>query len=358
MIALSSEFEDGSCFIETAELDGETNLKRRSAIPETMALNTIESISHFCGLVECEPPNENLNTYSGRIILPNSISSSSNLGPHSSHHPASPIHDSHDPSFAPLTTLASSSLPASYSPSNSKTHILSMNQFIPRGSVLRNTQFIYGIVIYAGKDTKIMRNLKSGKLKFSTLESKLNRLILGVFVYNLFLIVSSVILEYVNWNFIRTRAVGYYIDTNYANGSVGASHVGTTIISFFVLYTYVIPISLFVTMEIVRFLQAQWMMWDEKMMIVSLNKSGKKVSDYMKANNSNLNEDLGAIEYIFTDKTGTLTQNLMTMSNWWIDGVDYNEMEKPGCLKKTIMVRLERKIKRNIEVMEDEGRKK
>lgn len=100
---------------------------------------------------------------------------------------------------------------------------------------------------------------------------------------------------------------------------------------FFVIYTFVIPISVFVSMELVRVIQAQFMIWDAEMRCRRTQKS-------MKVHNSNLNEDLGAIEYIFSDKTGTLTMNIMKLSHWYIDKMEFQESLNPGYLKQFYLV--------------------
>ena len=144
---LSSEYEDGTAFIETAELDGETNLKRKSALGPTCSRNTDE-ISSLKGVIECESPNENLVSFEGRITI------------------------------------------------DDKPTPISMLNFVPRGSVLRNTGFVYAVVIYSGLNTKIMKNLKKGKIKSSKLEKQLNNLVLAAFVFNAFLLVTSIVLDY------------------------------------------------------------------------------------------------------------------------------------------------------------------
>jgi len=83
------------------------------------------------------------------------------------------------------------------------------------------------------------------------------------------------------------------------------------------------------------------MHWDHKMMCIREDPigSGKMVKVRMKANNTNLNEELGDIEYIFSDKTGTLTQNSMRIHSWFVNGDLINEMEDPGALGKKIKVK-------------------
>ena len=51
----------------------------------------------------------------------------------------------------------------------------------------------------------------------------------------------------------------------------------------------------------------------------------EKSDETAKANNSNINEDLGQIEYLFSDKTGTLTENEMIFKQLSIDGITYEE---------------------------------
>jgi P-type E1-E2 ATPase len=99
------------------------------------------------------------------------------------------------------------------------------------------------------------------------------------------------------------------------------------------MYTYIIPISLFVTIELARLGQATYMSLDPKM---EYNLQDLKIP--MRASNSNLNEDLGRVDFIFSDKTGTFTQNSMVMANWFVEGLSLDEMAHPGILNKTLRV--------------------
>ena len=64
---------------------------------------------------------------------------------------------------------------------------LSVENFLLRGSSLRNTDFIYGIVTYTGHETKIMKNSANSRQKKSRLEKKLNWLIFQIFVMQMIL---------------------------------------------------------------------------------------------------------------------------------------------------------------------------
>lgn len=302
-VVLSSSYKDGSFFIDTAELDGETNLKRRSAPSELSSFSSLNHIEKMNGLIQCELANPSLHSFEGRI--------------HVSTDTESPDLD------LPLT----------------------MNQLILKGSVLRNTDSIFGVVVYTGADTKVMKNLNKGVLKTSRMEKDLNRLVGAAFVYNAILLVSSIVLGYIDYITIKDQettrknsfpndyAIRWYLGPQQSDTG---KYILNTTLAYFVLYTYVIPISLFVTMEIVRLGQAQFMMWDNTMKTVFKNADGSDLVVQMKANNSNLNEDLGAVSYIFSDKTGTLTQNDMRLAIWYVSGSPMDELSSPGALSAFI----------------------
>lgn len=287
-IVVSSSYDDGTVFIETAELDGETNLKRRSAV------NVGFTVSNgFKGVVECEKPNENLHAFEGRV-------------------------------------------------NGTKPEPLGLLNLCPRGSVLRNTDWVYAIVVYTGKNTKIIKNLKQSVQKQSRLDRDLNRMVIGAFLVNLAVLIVSVLLEYVHYSWavaierrrkdagISDYAAEWYLGPRNTNTSI---HIAESVLSFFGMYTYCIPISLFVTLELVRLGQAFVMQADPKMKSLQI-KNGVERWVPMRAANSNLNEDLGRVEYIFSDKTGTFTRNSMLMAKWFVGGQSLDEMETPGALQE------------------------
>ena len=57
---------------------------------------------------------------------------------------------------------------------NSKTEPLGVDQILLRGSSLRNTEYIYGLVVFTGHETKIMKNSVKSRSKFSKLETLTN----------------------------------------------------------------------------------------------------------------------------------------------------------------------------------------
>lgn len=114
-----------------------------------------------------------------------------------------------------------------------------------------------------------------------------------------------------NWYF---RAHDFYIS------------FGLSFFRFFLLCYQFIPVSLYVTLSVVYTMQALFMQNDLKMFspFLSLTFRYDELNDEpMRVRTSTLNDDLGQVGYIFTDKTGTLTANLMQFRKCLVDGVSY-----------------------------------
>lgn len=78
----------------------------------------------------------------------------------------------------------------------------------------------------------------------------------------------------------------------------------TQLLVFWVAYSHMIPISLYVVIEILKLGQASFINRDIEMF-------DKETFSYSMSRNSDLIEELGQVEMVFSDKTGTLTQNKM-----------------------------------------------
>ncbi|KAM5180148.1 phospholipid-transporting ATPase IB isoform 1-T1 [Mantella aurantiaca] len=263
MIILSSSEPQAMCYIETSNLDGETNLKIRQGLPATLALQSLEDLVKITGRIECEGPNRHLYDFTGNLRLEGS----------------SPV-------------------------------AVGPEQILLRGAQIRNTQWVAGIVVYTGHDTKLMQNSTKAPLKRSNVEKVTNIQILVLFCILLVMaLVSSV--GALLWN----RKYG---ETNWYLGSSEAisTNFGYNLLTFIILYNNLIPISLLVTLEVVKFTQALFINWDRDMYYADTDTPAM-------ARTSNLNEELGQVKYLFSDKTGTLTCNVMHFKKCSIGGITY-----------------------------------
>uniref|UniRef100_A0AAR2JMU6 Phospholipid-transporting ATPase n=1 Tax=Pygocentrus nattereri TaxID=42514 RepID=A0AAR2JMU6_PYGNA len=274
LIILSSSEPQGMCYIETSNLDGETNLKIRQGLQITSEIKDIDSLMRLSGRMECESPNRHLYEFVGNIRL-----------------------DGH------------STVP------------LGPDQILLRGAQLRNTQWVHGIVVYTGHDTKLMQNSTRPPLKLSNVERITNFQILVLFgcllAISLVCSIGQTIWKYQYGN------DAWYMDLNYG----GAANFGLNFLTFIILFNNLIPISLLVTLEVIKFIQAYFINWDTDMLYEATNTPAM-------ARTSNLNEELGQVKYIFSDKTGTLTCNVMQFKKCTIAGIAYghssHSMEEAG----------------------------
>ncbi|RNA03344.1 phospholipid-transporting ATPase ID-like, partial [Brachionus plicatilis] len=283
LLLLASSEPHGLCYIETAELDGETNLKVRQALSDTS--QQFESMAHSNDTssinaqmakldftVECEAPNELLNEFHGVLKWKNGLVNS-----------------------------------------------LDNDNMLLRGCRLRNTRWSYGLVVFAGADTKLMKNGGKTKFKQTHIDKLLNYLIMGIVLF-LFTMCAICTVACGIWEWYRGFDFQLYLPWDSFVSK--ERNVGSTTISLLVFLSYliilntVVPISLYVSVEFIRSIQSLWINWDARMY-------DEKADVAAKARTTSLNEELGQIDYIFSDKTGTLTQNIMTFNKCSINGQIY-----------------------------------
>ncbi|KAM0688688.1 phospholipid transporting ATPase [Conglomerata obtusa] len=174
-----------------------------------------------------------------------------------------------------------------------------------KGSRLKNTVRVLGLVVSVGTNTKQSKNLAIQELGISLFEKRLNRSFAYIFIgYYILLTLLSILtslfikrddIEYLYLNTYRSKYALYLTGTNY------------------ILFSFLIPISLFVTIEIARVFMSTYIKHDNSMKSDGVNTNCR---------NSNVLEDIGMIDHILTDKTGTLTNNEMTLKYIHLQGND------------------------------------
>ena len=178
-------------------------------------------------------------------------------------------------------------------------------QFIPRGSTIKATGEISAIAVYVGQETKVMQNLGSYKFKRSASEKR----IFTTYIVNLLCLVSFVLMGF-SWNYKATKDIyetHYYI----SNGETDTTERSVlSIFSFYLLWNPIIPLDMAVMIEFNAIFYSGFLVADAKM--THLNKDMGRI-DSPKTNTLNLLENLAEVEYIMSDKTGTLTQNELTL---------------------------------------------
>ncbi|XP_059190532.1 probable phospholipid-transporting ATPase IM [Centropristis striata] len=269
LLLLCSSEPYGLCYIETAELDGETNLKVRQALTVTSNLGDITELMDFDGEVICEPPNNKLDKFTGTLLW------------------------------------------------KDNKYPLDNEKMLLRGCILRNTEWCFGMVIFAGLQTKLMQNCGGTKFKRTSIDKLMNTLVLWIFA---FLVCMGVILAIGNtvWESCLGRNFQVFLPWDEFQSSAVFSGF-LTFWSYIIILNTVVPISLYVSVEVLRLGHSYFINWD-RMMYCSQTDTAAE------ARTTTLNEELGQVEFIFSDKTGTLTQNIMVFSKCSINGQTYGDI--------------------------------
>uniref|UniRef100_A0A670YW80 Phospholipid-transporting ATPase n=1 Tax=Pseudonaja textilis TaxID=8673 RepID=A0A670YW80_PSETE len=273
LVLLASSNKEGTCYVTTASLDGESNHKTHYAVQDTAKMNTIEAMNSLVATVECEQPQPDLYRFVGRINI---------------------YSDEPEPLARPL------------GPEN----------LLLKGAKLKTTPKIYGVAVYTGMETKMALNYQGKTQKRSAVEKSINIFLL----FYLCLLVSKAIicttLKYI-WQSVPYHDEPWYNPkTQREREAFKLLKMFTDFLSFMVLFNFIIPVSMYVTVEMQKFLGSFFITWDKEMY-------DENIQEGALVNTSDLNEELGQVEYVFSDKTGTLTENTMEFIECSIDGYRY-----------------------------------
>ena len=296
MILIDTGFGEGTCYVETSSLDGEKTLKLKVANKYTQGFisNDIKNnkgiekfilpkIYYFSGFIRINAPNANLNYINGTF----------------------------HPKFRKYQNLIEQDI------------IISTNEFILKGSVLKNTNWIIGIVVYNGMFNKIILNSKKPRLKMSKIEKKLNLYLSFVFFFLMICCIECSF--YHHFHYVSNKK--FYDNFIFiSNGSNTESFI--IFFTYFLLLNTFIPISLIVSTEIIKMIQGVFIGWD--ILLYS-----KWRHCFCSAKSVSIIEELGNVNFIFSDKTGTLTKNQLQFRYCIIDTKYYEYMKIGGIRNST-----------------------
>ncbi|CAL9778069.1 unnamed protein product [Musa acuminata subsp. burmannicoides] len=277
MVLLGTSDPTGAAYVQTINLDGESNLKTRYAKVQTATLDP-EALAG--AILRCEPPDLNIYGFQATIELGD--------GPR-----------------IPL------------GPTN----------IVLRGCEIKNTSWVVGVAVYIGMETKVMLNSSGAPSKRSRLETRMNReiIVLAVIMIVLCSVIAICTVTWLHRNRDTLDTLPFYRKMDYSKvpprvylyNGLGLEMLFAFLKSIFSFQNF-IPISLYISMEMSRVMQSFMMTRDKSM-------CHEATGNKLQCRALNINEDLGQIKYVFSDKTGTLTENKMVFQCASIYGVDYND---------------------------------
>uniref|UniRef100_A0A1J3ISU2 Phospholipid-transporting ATPase n=1 Tax=Noccaea caerulescens TaxID=107243 RepID=A0A1J3ISU2_NOCCA len=267
LVLLGTSDPQGVCYVETAALDGETDLKTR-VIPSACVGIDLELLHKMKGVIECPIPDKDIRRFDANMRL-----------------------------FPPFI--------------DNDVCSLTIKNTLLQSCYLRNTEWACGVSVYTGNQTKLGMSRGIAEPKLTAMDAMIDKLTGAIFVFQIVVVLVLGVAGNV-WKDTEARKQWY---VQYPEEAPWYELLVIPL-RFELLCSIMIPISIKVSLDLVKGLYAKFIEWDVEMI-------DQETGTASYAANTAISEDLGQVEYILTDKTGTLTDNKMIFRRCCIGGIFY-----------------------------------
>ncbi|KAH7815778.1 putative phospholipidtranslocating P-type ATPase [Monocercomonoides exilis] len=340
IVLITSTEENGTAYVNTMNLDGETNLKVKRAHPSILDIvgrmqflnpeskpdehednaslpsqnvkakqvldeeSLIKQLKKLRGEITFQAPNRNLNQFAAKFVIEPSKQENCDVLLNNSQ-----IMQYSPPSYSKEEELQSEFGEKTMQNNQNIQNIqndkyfkskkdvknekeskdstecsITPVQLLLKGCSMKCTPNAVGLVVYTGNESKVQLNSQTRPSSLSTLDRKLNYTV-GFLMAAMFCLIVGSNVAALWWN--NSPGMTHpYLFLKHRN----ISSFFLNIIAFFVFFSYLIPISLFVSLEVTRFIQSIFLEWDTKMFDAKRGEEGR-----MNVRTSTLNEELGMV---------------------------------------------------------------
>ena len=279
-------------------------------------LETDADCAVFRARLVCEEPNEHFGVFNGTLYLDPRLQRPPPQDPPELQDLKAPLPEPASPSALDKPTTAGA--PSGSAAAADVRVVLDANNMLLRGCVLRNVEYIYGLVVYTGNEAKVRVKQQAKTTKKPAIERKINVYIVYLVGFLLALCVGSSLGYY--FYSVAEADHAWYLVLDPPSGADTTERFFT----FLLVISNIVPLSLYVSMKLTRTAQKLFMDFDLECVYVNeeeLKRSGGESGRYpLSVRVMDLNDELGQITHLFTDKTGTLTSNYMEFRKMSING--------------------------------------
>ncbi|GBG27705.1 Phospholipid-transporting ATPase [Hondaea fermentalgiana] len=322
LASYGADAKGSTCYIETSGIDGETNLKIKE-VPKFMTASLFRNVEARESLQSSRMTSKRMSSYMStpevqlhekqRLarIIPTLCA-----GLYEYEQPN--VFMQFNATFVPRSSFNGD--PLENPPSENDKKSLDFKNLILRGSQLRNTKWIVGLVVYAGPETKLALSRRPSPAKFGRIDTFMNRILAVVTVIMIVLIIFADVLLFTTTP--DTATMWYFQYTSSTVDAFTTPGPLAYLFTFLILFSNIIPIPIIIIVEILNFYAQAVIQWD-------LELYHDKTDTAASCRTSNLVAEIGQITHVFSDKTGTLTRNQMKMIGCWVDGKMYGHQPPP-----------------------------